>query len=256
MLCVVCPHCQQMMSAADEAVGEAVACPMCQKHLQVPANAPRLPNHLSPGGAPAPALARAAVGGGGGGRGAAAVAAPPAPAGPPYQPAPAASRSTLPLGILVLVGAMGIVAAVLIFVLPKLGGKKATIKGGGEANIQITEPHKPPPEPINPNDMKASQLFKAYFDNALSADETYKDKEVTLSGIVASVGAGEGNYRVDLLGADRSRDLTQIVRCLFTLKHRDRLKSVQNGQPIRIHGTCKGKIDGRVVLRDCQVSEE
>lgn len=261
MFCVVCPHCHQMMTAPEDSVGESVACPGCKKSLQVPSNAPRLPKHLMPGGMPAAAAlghAKAAAGGAGGHVGAA-VAAPPVP-GSAAAVATAAPkpRSTLPLGLLAGVAAVLVLIIVGVVVIPKLGGKKAVVTKHKEIpSIRTGGGDTTPPDGPAPGDLTAAILFKAYFDNALSADERYKDKEVRFAGIVAAVGSHDSEAFVNVYGVSRGKDLTQIVRCYFTGGNRDKLKTLVPNQPIKVRGTCKGKVDGRVIVRECSfVSDE
>lgn len=252
MLCVVCPHCHQMMTAPVDAVGESVACPSCKKTLQVPPNAPHLPKHLMPGGGlpAATAQAKAASIGAAGGRVGAAVAAPPVPGAPPnLGAAPPRTRSTLPIGLIAVVAVLVVVGIGAVVIIPKLGGKKTVItKKKDIPNLPSVDPT--PPDVIPPSDLTAAKLFKAYYDNALAAEENYKDKTVTLTGKVTAVG-GQGEPFVNLYGIDSSRDLTKIVRCYFPDKYRDRLKSVMPGHVIHVKGTCKGLTDGRVVVREC-----
>lgn len=265
MLCVVCPHCHQMMTAPEDAVGESVACPGCKKSLQVPPNAPRLPKHLSapptpavPSPAPVPMAQAKAAAAAPSGRAGAAVAAPPAPAAAPAMTATTAqTRSTLPKGVFVAIGVLvlgGIAAAVII---PRLGsgGRKAVVSK--KKDIPNLPSHNPGRnDPIPASDLTSAALFRAYFDNALAADENYKDKEVTLAGRSAAVG-GQDEIFLDLQGVDRARDQTKIVRCYFPMVHKDRLTRIVYNQPVKLRGTCKGLTNGRVILRDCSfVSDE
>jgi hypothetical protein len=257
MLCVVCPHCHQMMTAPEDAVGESVACPGCKKSLQVPPNAPRLPQHLSPNGVPpvpaAAAHAKAAAGAAGG-RVGAAVAAPPVPAAPPAMPAPApTTRSTLPKGVLVVVALVIVVGVAAVVIVPRLGGKKAVVSKRKEIpNLPGTDPSR---DPIPASDLTAAKLFGAYFENSLAADDHYKDKEVTLAGRVAAVRVQDEVF-VDLQGLDRAKDQTKLVRCYFGKGHADRLKTFGYNHPIKLQGTCRGMANGRVVLRECNFVSE
>jgi hypothetical protein len=254
MLCVVCPHCHQMMTAPVDAVGESVACPSCKKSLQVPPNAPHLPKHLQPGGSaglPAAAHAKAAAGGGG-----VAVAAPPVPGAPPgLATTSAGTRSTLPIGILIGAAVLGVVVVGAALIIPKLGGKKSQVISSTKKTPVIPSGDPTPPEVIPASDLTAAALFKAYFDNAIAADENYKDKSVTISGKVAAVG-GQGELFVNLYGIDKARDLTKIVRCYFPDTQKDRLKALVPNQVIHVKGMCKGMTDGRVVIRDCNFVAE
>lgn len=257
MLCVVCPHCHQMMTAPVDAVGESVACPSCKKNLQVPPNAPHLPKHLQPGGGVGPAAAAHAKAAAGGGGVAAAVAAPPVPGAPPglgtTQPR---TRSTLPVGILVGAAVLGVLVVGAVLIIPKLGGKKTQVISSTKKTPVIPSGDPTPPDTIQPGDLTAALLYKAYFDNGISADENYKDKNLTLSGKVAAVGPPQGELFVNLYGIDRARDLTKIVRCYFPDKQKDQLKALVPNQVIHVKGTCKGMTDGRVVIRDCSFTAE
>ena len=258
MLCVVCPHCHQMMTAPVDAVGESVACPSCKKTLQVPPNAPRLPQHLTPGGAPPAAAphARAAAVGAAGGRVGAAVAAPPVPVPPPnLGTAAPQTRSTLPKGLLVVIVLVVVVAGIgAAVIIPKLGSKKTVIsKKKDIPSLPGVDPG--PPDVIPPSDLTAASLFKAYFDNSSPPTRaTRKNRHPLRQG--GGVRPDQGELFVNLYGIDRSRDLTKIVRCYFPDRHKDRLKALVHNQPIRVKGTCKGMTDGRVVIRECNFVTE
>jgi hypothetical protein len=246
------------MSTPEDAAGEAVVCPSCQKNLQVPPNAPPLPKHLEPGGmgVGSPQAVAAAAAGSPYGRVGAAVAAPPAPgAGPMFPQAPAQAGRAAPMALFLIGGlALVVVGAIIVFLVAQ-GNKRAVVKA--KKSDSPTARIDDDPTPIDsgdPDHLDAIRLYQIYWDNQLAADNAYKDREITLTGVIDSVGKNDTDLFVNLSGS-KHRELTKRIKCYFPPSQKSQLANLVSGKKIKIKGVCEGKVEGVIILRKCQCFE-
>jgi hypothetical protein len=241
------------MSTPEDVAGEAVVCPSCQKNLQVPPNAPRLPKHLEPSvNGASPQAAAMAAGGSPYARGGAAVAAPPVPGGNPMLATTSAGSGGGFPKVLILVAGVVIllVGAVVVFAITQ-GNKKTVIKGNKAGPVVRIDDNPPPRHPTSSGDqLEATQLFKEYWENQLAADNSYKDRELTVTGVVQSVSSGS-ELVVNLRGGGR-QELTKRIKCYFDGKYKGELASLKPDKKLQVKGICQGKVEGQVVLKNCQ----
>lgn len=94
----------------------------------------------------------------------------------------------------------------------------------------------------------ASKLYGDYESNAIAADEKYKDKELSVAGVVIDMNHGALGELYLVLAGDEY-DLLG-VQCYFSEDYAKRIARLQKGQTIRVKGTCDGKLMN-VLLKDC-----
>jgi hypothetical protein len=110
--------------------------------------------------------------------------------------------------------------------------KTETTVVSSEPEIQVTAP----------------ELVKEYDANEVAADEKYKGKTVTVSGIIHDIGKDLGDDPYIILSSGEEMELTS-VQCMF--KDKGEVAKLSKGQKI----TVTGKIDGKlmnVLINDCQ----
>ena len=97
-------------------------------------------------------------------------------------------------------------------------------------------------------EITAAMLTGAYQENAATADATYKDRQVRVTGVVTSVDRERNDVRaVQLQGA-----AGKLVVCLIAAASRDDCAGVKKDQQVTLKGTVAGLLpDGRVGLREC-----
>jgi hypothetical protein len=103
------------------------------------------------------------------------------------------------------------------------------------------------PEQIKPIKISASELFNAYENNEVAADNNFEDKVVIISGKVDEIGKDimDNPY----ITFYRGEYAFSHVQCMFDdeneLMHLSRL------DPIRVKGVVSGKVAGSVLVRHC-----
>ena len=103
-------------------------------------------------------------------------------------------------------------------------------------------------EPTKPEAIKvtATELLKAYNDNKVKADETYKDKNVLLSGTIDTIGKDIMDYPYVTLKAG---DMIYSIQVYFTDAENSKLGSLKKGQKITVLGKCTGSL-GNVMVKE------
>jgi len=97
----------------------------------------------------------------------------------------------------------------------------------------------------------ADDLYRAYGENRIAADQRYKNQTVVVSGIVGGVSVG-GQYP-DPIVALRVGSVKTGVLCDLD---RDQLKeaaALKPGQRVVIEGKCEGVDAGVLIIRDCVI---
>lgn len=105
---------------------------------------------------------------------------------------------------------------------------------------------------LNANDymeVDYKKLHKDYEDNAIAADEKYKDKVIQITGKVDDIfreamGHPYVTFKVD--------DYFAHVQATFSKDEESNIAKLKKGQTITVRGRCKGKICG-VHLNDCMI---
>jgi hypothetical protein len=92
----------------------------------------------------------------------------------------------------------------------------------------------------------AIDLFRAYKDNEVAADERYKGKILEVSGAVDNIGKDIMDTPYVTLDTG---DVISTVQCMFGDEHKAELASLKKGDRVTIKGECQGKL-GNVLLRD------
>lgn len=104
--------------------------------------------------------------------------------------------------------------------------------------------------------VSSSNLWAAYSENEVSADELYEDQFLSVTGTISSIGK-------DLLFetpyiALKTEDTLGLytVQCFFSDESQiDRVSALRAGQVVTITGTCSGKYLNAVQIQDCSVTE-
>lgn len=97
-------------------------------------------------------------------------------------------------------------------------------------------------------DVTATALGKAYSDNEVAADQTYKGKVVRVAGVITAISKqviGDGMYVV-LQGG------TTDVQCFFAASQESSLATLKRGKRV----TLRGRVDGKmlnVTVQGCSV---
>lgn len=102
--------------------------------------------------------------------------------------------------------------------------------------------------------ISAVDLYSAYLDNAVNADNLYKDKIIAVSGSVSDITTDmlTGNPCVCL---DSKSDFgIYPIQCFFDDSHVDEIATLVDGDQITITGKCSGNTVGIVQLSGCSIS--
>lgn len=103
-----------------------------------------------------------------------------------------------------------------------------------------------------PIEVSAQDLWGAYSDNEVNADNQYKDKTLAVTGTIVDI--SKSLVLDDPCVALKSGDQLGIypVQCFFTDEsENEQLATLEDGQTITITGTCAGKPVAHIQLSDC-----
>ena len=103
----------------------------------------------------------------------------------------------------------------------------------------------------------ATDLWNAYKDNEVNADNLYKDKLLAVTGTISDIGKDiiTKNPCVSFKVGDQLEFYS--VQCFFpdSEEKSSTLAALKDGQKITIYGTCKGTPITNVQLSDCYLSD-
>lgn len=114
-----------------------------------------------------------------------------------------------------------------------------------------------PPTEASGDIIEATMLAGTYDKDPDKAKELYTDKTVSVHGmVIISTIEMEDFVAVELAG-DAGVDTTSDVKCYFSRKanpdEADRAFEVETGDFLTVSATCKGLMDGNVILLDCTI---
>jgi len=197
------------------------------------------------------------------------MAAPVAPAPPavtpPTPPAPPTPVPTTPVpttpGYLVAIISIGIILAIVLITMavkkfslhvlsslpptpapkPKLVPPPELISAPKPAQVSVPTPTE--------TEVTAEELCSAYEANKVVADAKYKDKILTVTGVVDSIGEDIlHNPFVRLTGGGKHQACG--ARCVLNKKYEPELAQLTIGQTLTVQGKCYGRLMN-VLMKDC-----
>ena len=114
-----------------------------------------------------------------------------------------------------------------------------------EAEVEIEQE-----PPLADLELTVDELFGAYEEDQLAADDKFADKIMRVSGSVASIDLKDilDTYYIRLTGTDD--DILESVQCMFDKKHGDLLRQLEKGQAIAVQGRYNGSVIA-VRIMDC-----
>ena len=131
-------------------------------------------------------------------------------------------------------------------------------QAGGEktGSSAAAEPTEKPAEKSDPAEQEAAievtakELLKEYDDNEVKADETYRDKLVTVTGIINDIGKDVLDDTYVAVGTGDDYEFT-TVQCYFSDEGElAKVGDLEKGAEITVTGTCDG-LSINVLLKDC-----
>ena len=132
------------------------------------------------------------------------------------------------IGVIVILGVLG-----------SAGGKKSSTTATTETKTETATKTEVKEEAIK---VSAVDLAKAYEDNEVSADKSYKDKTVEVSGKISDIGVVVGQTYV-VLSAEKDFAITN-VQCFFKEQAEiDKVANLKKGDTC----TIQGKVDGKSI---------
>ena len=93
----------------------------------------------------------------------------------------------------------------------------------------------------------APQLYSEYDSNEVAADLKYKDKVITVEGIIDDIGK---DIMDDIYVTLKGDQYFGNVQCFFSDSHTDKAASLRKGDKITVKGLCTGKMMN-VLVRGC-----
>ena len=114
-----------------------------------------------------------------------------------------------------------------------------------EAEVEVEQE-----PPLADLELTVDELFGAYEEDQLAADDKFADKIMRVSGSVASIDLKDilDTYYIRLTGTED--DILESVQCMFDKKHGDLLRQLEKGQAIAVQGRYNGSVIA-VRIMDC-----
>lgn len=103
----------------------------------------------------------------------------------------------------------------------------------------------PEPEPeLEPiaEELNVTELFKAYEEDDIAADERFVDKILKITGVVSLIDAKNVSDTHYIRLAANEGDLMQSVQCMFAKKHASSLAQLEKGQVVTVQGRYNGSV--------------
>lgn len=141
----------------------------------------------------------------------------------------------------VLIG-ICIFAVLIIFIAAVSGGDDSSTPSSGNAgNNAVSEA---------PIVVSADELIRAYVNNTVTADATYKGKTVTVSGTIYSI---ESNYIS--IEADADDLWLNNVYAYYSSSETSKLSNLAKGDRITVTGECKGEgVFSDIEIKYCTIN--
>lgn len=114
-----------------------------------------------------------------------------------------------------------------------------------------------PSEEITPIQISAVDLFAAYAENEVNADNQYKNKVISVTGVITNIGKDMLTNAPCVSLDSGSQYNLQPIQCFFP-KSDERssvIAALKDGQTITITGECTGLFMTNVQVSDCNIAE-
>jgi hypothetical protein len=105
------------------------------------------------------------------------------------------------------------------------------------------------PKPIEYIKITASKLYAAYEENAIKADEMYKDKMVEVSGLSGSISKDITNTMYVTIKTD---NIIGSVQCYLPESEKQKAMDLKPDTQIVVHGRNSGKMMN-ILIKDCTI---
>ncbi len=163
------------------------------------------------------------------------------------------TRTTLPPDQIVL---RLLLVFIVIFTVPLivntcLGDRSDTISS--ESPSKITGNNTETTKPIEYIEVSASDLFAAFQENEIAADEKYTGKPVKVAGTINSINSKSGLTSANILLDVEGMFFLGCVQCNFNSENAKVLANVEKGQAVTIVGTCNGLSLYNVIISACEL---
>lgn len=101
--------------------------------------------------------------------------------------------------------------------------------------------------------ISAKELFEAYDDNEVKADEKYKGKMMKISGTISDIGKDIMDESYITLKSSSSSYEVLSVQCMFSDEtEAKKLGDLKKGDKVKIIGECDG-VTINVLIKDCKI---
>lgn len=117
------------------------------------------------------------------------------------------------------------------------------------SSVQANEP--------SPIAISATELYAAYTENEVNADNQYKSKTLSVTGVVSNIGKDAITDAPCVSLESGSQFGLQPIQCFFPKsdEHSEVIAALTNGQTVTITGKCTGPFVVSVQLSECSISE-
>lgn len=143
-------------------------------------------------------------------------------------------------------------AVVLFIVIGASGEPKGKSDSPANTSTNTTDNVKPAEIPEVAIEVKATKLIADYKANEISADATYKDKLVKVTGVVGSIAKDILDNPYVTLTNETQYSL-ESVQCYFSKADEAKLTGVAKDTRITVQGRVSGKSLTNVLVKECSL---
>lgn len=99
--------------------------------------------------------------------------------------------------------------------------------------------------------VQAKELYECFEANEVSAEDKYKDKDIYIKGIIASITTNASGNPVVALRT--GKNTFSKVHCIFPKDARSLVGKLKKGESVIINGNCSGMSLGEIFITNCNI---
>lgn len=108
-------------------------------------------------------------------------------------------------------------------------------------------------EKIDYIEITANELYTAYEENEVAAEEKYDSKKVKITGVVSDINSSGFLTSTNVLLSVKSKSWFGCVQCNFNSDNEEAVAKLSKGSTVTIIGTCDSLSTFNVMIRNCKI---
>ena len=161
------------------------------------------------------------------------------------------TKQSLPTGVIIGITICCFVIAICFGVLIGI-----IASNEGTPQVDSSKPTVESKEEIKYIEISASDLYAAFEENEIAADEKFKGKLIKITGIVNDINSKDTFSSANILLDVDDSTIFGCVQCNFNSTNEKALVSVEKGQSVTITGTCGGLSLYNIIVNACELQQD